>query len=128
MNQKTILRPELLEEGGKINMKRTPLATGSILRYNGTYSYNIDRVIGDGASSIVYEAHYFDSVGEKHNVRLKECYPYASDIQRIGNTLVWADPTKYDADKTAFIKSHIVVSNLCICFFINSPHINSFSL
>lgn len=89
-------------EDGSVAMKRTPLTTGSIIQAKGGLSYVIDRVIGDGASSMVYEAHYMDSVNGIHNVRLKECYPYASDIKRVGAELVWADLEIADADKTAF--------------------------
>ena len=44
-------------------MKRTPLSIGSTIQAKGgsSYTYIIDRVIGDGASSIVYEAHYIDN-------------------------------------------------------------------
>ena len=106
MNTKTILRPELFEKGGNKIMKRTPLAIGATLQLHNTCAYKIDKVIGDGASSIVYEAHYFDNVGGKHNVRLKECYPYASDIQRVGDDLIWADSTVCHTDKAAFIDAY----------------------
>ena len=58
-------------------MKRTPLSIGSTIQAKGgsSYTYIIDRVIGDGASSIVYEAHYVDHSNHKHYIRLKECYP-----------------------------------------------------
>ena len=89
-------------------MKRTPLSIGSTIQAKGgsSYTYIIDRVIGDGASSIVYEAHYIDSAYGRHDVRLKECYPYASDIQRIGTELVWVDTEAATNDKTAFITAY----------------------
>ena len=48
-------------------MKRTPLSIGSTIQAKGgsSYTYIIDRVIGDGASSIVYEAHYIDNAYDK---------------------------------------------------------------
>ena len=89
-------------------MKRTPLSIGSTIQAKGgsSYTYIIDRVIGDGASSIVYEAHYIDNAYGRHDVRLKECYPYASDIQRIGTELVWVDTEAATNDKTAFITAY----------------------
>ena len=89
-------------------MKRTPLSIGSTIQAKGgsSYTYIIDRVIGDGASSIVYEAHYIDSAYGIHDVRLKECYPYASDIQRIGTELVWTDPETAMDDKAAFTTAY----------------------
>ena len=89
-------------------MKRTPLSIGSIIQAKGgsSYTYIIDRVIGDGASSIVYEAHYIDNAYGRHDVRLKECYPYASDIQRSGTELIWSDTTVATADKVAFTTAY----------------------
>ena len=89
-------------------MKRTPLPIGSTIQAKGgsSYTYIIDRVIGDGASSIVYETHYIDSAYGRHDVRLKECYPYASDIQRIGADLVWADAVTATNDKVAFTTAY----------------------
>ena len=89
-------------------MKRTPLSIGSTIQAKGSssYTYIIDRVIGDGASSIVYEAHYIDSAYGRHDVRLKECYPYASDIQRIGTELVWANAETATNDKIAFTTAY----------------------
>ena len=89
-------------------MKRTPLSIGSTIQAKGgsSHTYIIDRVIGDGASSIVYEAHYIDGAYGKHDVRLKECYPYASDIQRIGTELVWVDAEAATTDKTAFTTAY----------------------
>ena len=89
-------------------MKRTPLSIGSTIQAKGgsSYTYIIDRVIGDGASSIVYEAHYIDSAYGIHDVRLKECYPYASDIKRIGTELVWTDDETATNDKVAFTTAY----------------------
>ena len=89
-------------------MKRTPLSIGSTIQAKGgsSYTYTIDRVIGDGASSIVYEAHYIDNAYGRHDVRIKECYPYASDIQRVGAELVWADVAVATDDKVAFTTAY----------------------
>ena len=85
-------------------MKRTPLSIGSTIQAKGgsSYTYIIDRVIGDGASSIVYEAHYVDNSNHKHCIRLKECYPYQSSIERIGNDLVWTNENERTSDTVAF--------------------------
>ena len=89
-------------------MKRTPLSIGTQIQAKGgsSYTYVIDRVIGDGASSIVYEAHYIDNAYGRHDVRIKECYPYASNIQRNGAELVWADDATATNDKFAFTTAY----------------------
>lgn len=89
-------------------MKRTPLSIGTQIQAKGgsSYTYVIDRVIGDGASSIVYGAHYIDNAYGRHDVRLKECYPYASDIQRNGAELVWADDASATNNKVAFTTAY----------------------
>ena len=85
-------------------MKRTPLSIGSTIQAKGgsSYTYIIDRVIGDGASSIVYEAHYVDHSNHKHHIRLKECYPYQSSIARNGNNLEWSNENERTNDIVAF--------------------------
>lgn len=85
-------------------MKRTPLSIGSTIQAQGgsSYTYIIDRVIGDGASSIVYEAHYVDNSNHKHCIRLKECYPYQSSIERFGNDLAWSNENERTNDIAAF--------------------------
>lgn len=89
-------------------MKREPLSIGSTVqaKSGSSYTYIIDRVIGDGASSIVYEAHYIDNAFGRHDVRIKECYPYASDIQRVGTDLIWADIATATNDKVAFTTAY----------------------
>ena len=39
-------------------------------------------------------------------MRLKECYPYASDIQRVGTDLIWADIATATNDKVAFTTAY----------------------
>jgi len=89
-------------------MKRIPLSTGAVIHGDGENGliYIIDRVIGDGAGSIVYEAYYMDSVQGRHNVRIKECYPFSSEITRIGDKLVWADETVQAENKENFLKAY----------------------
>lgn len=89
-------------------MKRIPLTAGTVIHGDGEngLTYIIDRVIGDGASSIVYEAHYMDSANGRHNVRMKECYPFASEIIRIGDKLVWADDAVQADDQANFLEAY----------------------
>ena len=89
-------------------MRRIPLPKGTAIRAKNdtSYIYIIDHVIGDGASSIVYEAHYVDNSNYTHCVRLKECYPYASDIQRKGTELVWSNEGKRTSDIKAFCSGY----------------------
>ena len=74
-------------------MKRTPLTNGATIQVQGgsSHTYIIDHVIGDGASSIVYAAHYVDNSNHTHGIRLKECYPYQSSIERNGKDLIWSN-------------------------------------
>lgn len=82
---------------------RTPLTNGTIISSN--FNYIIDSVAGEGASSIVYHAHY-QSEGT-HSVILKECYPYDIEPTRSEDGLLcWNDETvkneKIDAFKDAY--------------------------
>ena len=70
-------------------MARVPLNFGDKVSADATIEYIIDSVIGDGATCIVYSAHYYDHQGLSHAVLLKECYPYADNIERINSTLSW---------------------------------------
>ena len=67
-----------------------------------TFEYKIVDVFGDGANSIVYDAQYFGSDKEYHSVRIKECYPYMSNVERIGDTLVWENETQKERDISNF--------------------------
>ncbi len=51
-------------------------------KFNKIYEYIIKEITGFGASCIVYEAYYNDSLGIKHLVRLKEFYPVHMGINR----------------------------------------------
>ena len=63
---------------------RNPLSQGTQVN-----RFVIDRVIGYGASCLVYEAHYLDSGNHRKEIILKECYPYNSGTTRIGSKIVW---------------------------------------
>ena len=69
-------------------MFRLPLNKGDVVQLN-NQQYNIEAVIGDGATCIVYSAYYLDSMGLKHRVNLKECYPYSARIRRREQSLNW---------------------------------------
>ena len=59
---------------------RTALAPGAVLKLSsgtGYIPYTINREVGRGGSSIVYDASYTDNLGNYKLVRIKECYPYA---------------------------------------------------
>ena len=81
-------------------MGRIVLKNGTVVV--GDQAYIIDGVAGEGANCIVYSAHYLDNAGYSHAVLLKECYPYASNIIRTGDTLSWADNAEQRRDLAAF--------------------------
>ena len=71
-------------------MIRLPLDKGNVVQLN-NQQYNIEAVIGDGATCIVYSAYYLDSMRLKHRVNLKECYPYHAAVERGDQALIWKD-------------------------------------
>ncbi len=88
--------------------KRNPLSAGSIMHSSAKFEkeYYIDDVIGNGANCIVYNGHYIDSFGKSHKIRIKECYPHSSDIERKNDSLVWMDKNVEECDKTRFKESY----------------------
>lgn len=74
---------------------RTYLSPGTVIPVTGegaTRKVYIERVIGEGASCIVYDGFFVDIPGVKERCRLKECYPLDAKIKREGTRLVWSDP------------------------------------
>ncbi|MGN0466730.1 MAG: NB-ARC domain-containing protein [Lachnospiraceae bacterium] len=61
---------------------RISLINGYKLIFNENNKYIIEEEIGRGSSCLVYTASYEDELGQKHWVRIKECYPYNVDISR----------------------------------------------
>ena len=64
---------------------RIALAPGAVLKLSsgtGYIPYTINREVGRGGSSIVYDASYTDNLGNYKLVRIKECYPYAMRMVR----------------------------------------------
>ncbi len=77
--------------------------------------YVIDKVIGFGGSCIVYEGHYFNTVGNAKTVRIKECYPYKLHINRSEtNFLIIQDneEDKFDEYKSRMKNSFVVAHRL----------------
>lgn len=82
-------------------MIRIPLNRGEVVQQN-NHKYVIDSVIGNGATCIVYAAHYTDTSGREHHVNIKECYPYNSVIIREQQDLKWMSEEKRTKDIEAF--------------------------
>ena len=62
--------------------KRKPLPQGWELVFGEEHRYVIEEEIGRGGSCIVYNGFYRDRIGERHLVKIKECYPYRLEIER----------------------------------------------
>ena len=76
---------------------RTNLSPGTVIPVSGeraTRKVYIERVIGEGASCIVYDGFFVDVPGVKERCRLKECYPLDAKVVRQGDRLVWSDPAE----------------------------------
>lgn len=82
-------------------MARIALKNGSKIAID-NLEYSIDSVVGDGATCIVYSACYTDHAGHLHSVLLKECYPYADNITRDENILLWADAEMHQKSLSSF--------------------------
>ena len=54
---------------------RSGLQINTIIRFSGGRKVKIRSEVGRGASCIVYDAVYTDSIGVEHSIRVKECYP-----------------------------------------------------
>lgn len=62
--------------------KRKPLPQGWELVFGEEHRYVIAEESGRGGSCIVYNGFYRDRIGERHLVKIKECYPYRLEIER----------------------------------------------
>lgn len=72
----------------------------ALKQFDRVNQYVIDGIRSDeGASCIVYDAHYIDQSGALHMVLLKECYPYDAPIGRDHATggLLWESQTDREA-------------------------------
>lgn len=91
-------------------MKRIPLKKGEKVTSN--YNYIIDGVLGSGATCIVYDAHFVDSLGNKKEVKLKECYPYGLLVERTNNNLVWSKEDEKNSAMANFESSYNILSRM----------------
>lgn len=67
------------------------------------YSYTITAESGRGASCIVYQGFYENSLGEKKTVYIKECYPHSVKMTRTGDgTLSCEDAEVFEDYKKRF--------------------------
>jgi len=61
---------------------RIALPYGALLPLSAKEHIQIKEEIGRGASCLVYDAVYQDSIGIPHTIRLKECYPVSLAVSR----------------------------------------------
>ena len=87
-------------------MSRIPLKKGDIVT-SSKEEYVIQSVIGDGATGIVYDALYYDNIGQSHTIRLKECYPYAAKVKRIETELLWENEQEKEKSLNKFIDAYL---------------------
>ena len=86
---------------------RNPLSQGTQVN-----RFVIDRVIGYGASCLVYEAHYLDSGNHRKEIILKECYPYNSGATRIGSKIVWSSSEGRDKAFQRFNNAYEIAAKI----------------
>lgn len=93
---------------------RKPLAVGAEVQLsqdNATRVYRIDRVIGEGATCIVYEAERIGAI-RSPRCRIKECYPLHTQTERIGNDISWCVPSERDKAYQRMRKAHNLMVSL----------------
>ena len=67
------------------------------------YSYTITAESGRGASCIVYQGYYENSLGEKKTVFIKECYPFSLKMNRLADgKLSCEDDEAFESHKKRF--------------------------
>lgn len=64
---------------------RKSLLSGTVLELENGQEIMVQEVIGWGGSCLVYNAEYQDSIGERHNIRIKELYPVFLAMERKEN-------------------------------------------
>ena len=70
---------------------RLPLENGTIIELDGK-KYKITDLYNSGGSCLVYDAEYYDNLGQCHKVRVKEFYPIGVNISRKqGDRLIFND-------------------------------------
>jgi len=96
---------------------RKPLDNGTELKQK--QKYVIDSYLAHGGSCLVYRAHYTDAVNAKHNVILKEFYPFSAKVTRKDNgELAWDKDYKNAVDKAK-------ITNKRLNDFVNNPDLAS---
>lgn len=91
-------------------MKRVPLSKNEKIK--SYQEYIIKDVLGTGASCIVYDAYFVDSMGNYKEVKIKECYPYSCPIERVGNALAWKDEESKVSTINKFESSYAILSQM----------------
>ena len=74
--------------------------------------YKIDRLIGEGASCVAYDAHRIDTENAFPRCRIKECYPAGQGVKRVNGELQWASETIRDAAYERFRNAHNLMVEL----------------
>lgn len=94
---------------------RKALTTGTVIQLDcggALREFQIDRVIGTGASCIAYDAHCLDNASGAYLCRIKECYPFHAKIVRENNLLIWEDIGERDTAFARMQKTHSVLVSL----------------
>lgn len=84
----------------------------------------IKDIKGNGANCIVYEAYYEDDFMYKHNVIIKENYPYSAQIKREGKSLIWESKNEKKLYNKAFLDTYEKLMK----FQDNNSSVNTFGL
>lgn len=93
---------------------RKPLAVGTEIQLsqdNAARTYRIERVIGEGATCIVYEAERIGAV-RSPRCRIKECYPLHTQTERIGDIISWRVPIEREMAYKRMRKAHDLMVSL----------------
>lgn len=87
---------------------REPLKAGTILKNNNS-EYVIQTLIGRGANCLVYDAVYYDGIGERHKVRIKELFPVYMSVERDDSgciSVTACDKKRFCTIKENFIRTY----------------------
>ncbi len=93
---------------------RKPLAVGTEIQLsqdNAARTYRIERVIGEGATCIVYEAERIGAI-RSPRCRIKECYPLHTQTERIGDSISWRVPIEREMAYKRMRKAHDLMVSL----------------
>lgn len=89
---------------------REALKSGIKIRTDAVRWYEVINEVGRGASCIVYDAYYHDSMKMVHRVRLRECYPYGVDLNRDSSRGLWSENSTEEKhfllEKERFLKTY----------------------